>query len=163
MHNRLWHIIRRFGLWVAVFALFTGYAVEAEETLVPPDPWEIIHAAREFGPAEVGRDDLRDPMITGELDGTPYSIAFYGCWLGRQCKTILFQADLGREDWSPEVQMIDDWNARALFGRAWMRDDGHAVLDHPVAMADGLPKAALAATFEAWRAALDEYKDFIDF
>lgn len=163
MQKAPFHTLSRLALWTVVFALFATYAARAAETLVPPDPWEIIHTAREFGSADVSRDSMRDPVIDGEVDGIPYRISFYGCWLGRECKTILFQADLGREDWEPVVEDLEAWNRRALFGRAWLREDGRAALDHPVAMAEGLPKASLFATFEAWRIALDEYKDFLDF
>ncbi|MFK7944989.1 MAG: YbjN domain-containing protein [Paracoccaceae bacterium] len=157
------HTQRRLALWSAVFALFSAYAVKADEALVPPEPWEIVHTARAFGPAEVGRDSLRDPTIEGAIDGTPYRISFYGCWLGRKCETILFQAEFENEDWSPDLGDLDAWNAKALFGRAWLREDGRVALDHAVAMADGLPRASLDATFEAWRMALAEYKKFLDF
>lgn len=150
------------GLLMALMSAVQAHA-EAEKPLVPPDPWEIIHVAREFGEADVGRDAMRDPMIKGEIGGQPYRISFYGCWLGRECKTILFSADVGREDWEPEADDLAHWNARALFGRAWIRDDGRAALDHPLAMAEGLPKQSLRATFDAWRAALKEYRDFLDF
>ena len=147
----------------ALCMLVTTTHGAAETAVVPPDPWEIIHTARELGPAEVGKDNMRDPVIEGELDGTPYRISFYGCWLGRQCKTILFQADLGRDGWEALPADLEAWNARALFGRAWLREDGRAALDHPVAMAEGLPKASLHATFDAWRTALEDYKNFLDF
>lgn len=135
----------------------------ADDAVVPPDPWEIIHVAREFGSAEVSRDSMRDPLITGEVDGLSYRISFYGCWLGRECKTILFETDLGRDDWKPKAKELAAWNARALFGRAWARADGRAALDHPLAMAKGLPRESLRATFAAWRSAVVDYRDFLDF
>lgn len=143
--------------------ILTAAPAWAGDEMVPPDPWEIIHVAREFGAADVGRDAMRDPQIEAEIDGVPYLITFYGCWLGRECKTILFHADLGRDKWAPERGEISRWNAKALFGRAWMREDGRAALDHPLAMADGLPESSLRATFEAWHTALAEYRDFLDF
>lgn len=137
--------------------------VSADELLVPPDPWQIVHIAREFGTADVRRDGMRDPLIEAEVEGVPYRISFYGCWLGRECKTILFSADLGRAEWTPEDGELASWNAKALFGRAWLREDGRAALDHPLAMADGLPQDSLRATFDAWRIALSGYRDFLDF
>ena len=94
--------------------------------LVPPDPWQIIHKVREFGPAEVGRDDFRDPLITagivgGEGEaGLPYEVAFYGCSLGRNCRRILLTLRLSHDDWAeapPEAGLLAEWNATRLIGR----------------------------------------------
>ena len=131
--------------------------------IIPADPWEIIHVAREFGPADVGRDGMREPKITGKIGETAYEIGFYGCYLGRDCTSVLFQARLAREDWEPDSDEIEDWNRQKLFGRAWIDDDSRAVLDHPVAMAGGMPAKSLEGTFRAWQISLDEFVDYVDF
>ncbi|MEM7060443.1 MAG: YbjN domain-containing protein [Pseudomonadota bacterium] len=140
--------------------------------IVPPDPWEVIHAAREFGTAEVGRDTLSEPRIVGafaEHEDDPeiaYEINFYGCELARNCKTILFRASLHHGDWEkkpPHLDLFDAWNRRKLIGRAFWSLDGRAVLEHPVAMSAGLPKETLVATFLAWKTALQDYGEFLDF
>ena len=133
---------------------------------MPPDPWEVIHVAREFGPAEVARDGMEDPQIRGTIDGMHYRVTFYGCRLGRDCDTILFDARFSRKEWQdepPAAQRLARWNAEKLFGRAWLDDENRAVLDHPVALAEGVPKATLRATFGRWKAALAEYADWVDF
>lgn len=136
------------------------------QRLVPADPWEVIHIARETGEAEVGRDKLRDPVIRATHDGVAYRIDFYGCRLGRTCDTILFRARLHSEEWEddhPEIDLIDDWNASKLFGRAILSDSGAAILEHPVAIGPGLPPDALRASFKAWLKALDEFAYHVDF
>ncbi|MEM7423696.1 MAG: YbjN domain-containing protein [Pseudomonadota bacterium] len=148
---------------VAWLAMATGGA--AAKT-VPPDPWEVIHAARVFGEASVGRDALRDPLITGIVDGLRYEIAFYGCWLGRECKTILFQAHFRDPRWGdggPDAEAMAAWNRAKLIGRASIPESGGAVLDHAVAMASGLPRPTLDATFAAWLDALREFAEYVDF
>ena len=111
---------------------------------VPTDPWEVIHIARESGEASVAHDPLRDPMILAESEGVSYEIGFYGCYLGRDCETLLFRAKLLNEAWQgehPEVEIIDDWNAGKLFGRAILAESGHAILEHPVAMGPGMSQS----------------------
>jgi hypothetical protein len=152
------------ALWLAV-STETGAAVEAGE-LVSADPWEIIHIAREFGPAEVGRDAVKDPQIEATVDGLDYRVGFYGCSLGRDCDTILFEARLARKEWEddpPRAKRFAKWNEEKLFGRAWLDDDNRAVLDFPVTLAGGVPKENLRDAFERWRAALEEYADHLDF
>lgn len=144
-----------------IAALALSLPVRAE--MVPADPWQIIHAARQHGAAEVLPDSMREMKIAGEIDGMPYEIGFYGCYLGRDCTSVLFQARLSRETWEPAPKDVAAWNAEKLFGRAWLGEEATAVLDHPVAMQGGLPRETLDATFAAWRKALEEYADFLDF
>ena len=134
--------------------------------LVYADPWEVIHIAREFGPAEVGRDAVKDPQIEGTLDGLPYRIGFYGCRLGRDCDRILFEARLARDEWEddpPRPKRFARWNREKLFGRAWLDDENRAVLDHAVTLKGGVPKENLRDAFERWRLALEEYADHLDY
>lgn len=149
-------------LWTigAAALIMLSPVVPAKADLVPPDPWEVIHIARAEGDARVGRDGMRDPEITGKTDGQPYRIAFYGCHLGRGCKSLLFEARFSIP--GKKARLLADWNTQKLFGRAWLDDDGLAVLDHPVAMTGGMPKETLAATFAAWRLALTEFQEFLD-
>lgn len=145
---------------------FTGVLPVQAKDPVPADPWEVIHVARELGDAEVRRDTLRDPLIVARSGSLPYHIAFYGCHLGRDCETLLFQARLRDPRWErdpPKPTDMDAWNATKVYGRAVLTDSGHAVLEHPVAMHGGIPKETLSATFEAWRDALEDFSDHIDF
>lgn len=135
-----------------------------EMRLVPTDPWEIIHLAREHGDAQVGRDSRNDPeIVVTRKDAPSYRITFYDCWLGRECQAILLRASLERPDWRPDKAALAEWNRTKLVGRAILRTDSAAVLEHPVIMADGLPAAVLRKTFEHWHLALREFADHLDF
>jgi hypothetical protein len=153
-----------FGL-LALVSLPTG-ALTGQKPEVPTDPWEVIHIAREAGEASVSRDRFRDPVIRAKSDGVDYEIGFYGCHLGRNCETVLFRAILLHEEWNgehPEIDIIDDWNASKLFGRAILTESGQAILEHPVAMGPGMSRRTMRATFAAWANALDEFADHVDF
>jgi hypothetical protein len=162
VHPRLAGAAAAVGL--ALIAGSTGRVGAME--LVHADPWEIIHIAREFGPAEVGRDAMKDPQIEGTLDGLPYRVDFYGCWLGRNCDRILFEVRLSRKEWDdkpPRPKLFARWNREKLFGRAWLDDENRAVLDYPVTLVGGVPKENLRDAFARWRLALEEYVDLLDF
>lgn len=133
--------------------------------LVYADPWEIIHIAREFGPAEVGRDAMKDPQIEATVDGLPYQVDFYGCYLGRGCDRILFEARFARKEWDekpPKAEVFAEWNGEKVFGRAWLDDENRAVLDYPVTLVGGVPKENLRDAFARWRMALEEYVHLLD-
>lgn len=145
--------------------LATGGPVQAE-SLVPADPWEVIHIAREHGRASVTKDNLRDPVILAEAGGLKYGIEFYGCRLGRNCATILFRARLhgdGRRTRHLSGNDLDDWNGSKLFGRAVLDDSGRPVLEHPVAMGPGLPQDTMRENFKVWVIALEQFADHVDF
>ncbi len=149
---------------VLSLALSAGGGKAAE--LVHADPWEIIHIAREFGPAEVGRDAVKDPQIEATVDGRHYRIGFYGCYLGRGCDRILFEARFARKEWEdepPRAKEFAEWNSDKLFGRAWLDDDNRAVLDLAVTLVGGVPKDNLRDVFARWQTAVDEYADHLDF
>ena len=87
------------------------------------------------------------------------------CKLARDCRTILFSADLARDDWAdkaPDPAVFAAWNGQKLIGRAYWDDDRGAVLEHPVMMANGLPKQALIETFDAWVLAVRDYADYLE-
>jgi len=145
----------------ALLLLSSLWPAEAAEP-VRADPWQIIHFAREFGEAEVHRDGMNDPRITGEIDGQEYRIDFYGCRLGRDCQSILFSTRIAFEDEGAFGQeFAQEWNRRKLFGRAWAtparRGKAEMVLDHPVMLGEGVPETVFTAGFEQWRVALDEF------
>jgi Putative bacterial sensory transduction regulator len=153
------------GLGLAVSPALAPESGGAAE-LIGADPWEIIHIAREFGPAEVGRDAMKDPQIEATTGGLPYRVGFYGCYLGRDCDRILFEARLARKEWEdrpPRAKVFARWNSEKLFGRAWLDDENRAVLDHAVTLVGGVPKENLRDTFERWRVALEEYADHLDY
>lgn len=152
-------------LMIAVVGAGLALPVWSQETkLIPPDPWQIIHIAREHGSAEVQRDAMNDPQIVVKpREGPDYRVSFYGCWLGRDCEMILFQTSFTKEDWKLDRDQLSEWNAEKLVGRASLGDGEEAVLDHPVAMQAGLPDETLRKTFEVWQAAVLEFSEHIDF
>ncbi len=162
---------------LALAAILAAAPAAQADTLVPPDPWQVVHAVRTLGPAEVRRDDFRDPQITARLQdhdghgqGLPYEVSFYGCDLGRDCQSILLTLRLWQDAWaSPPgeggklAQKLAGWNRAKLIGRAWRDDTGRLVLDHAVVMGPGLDEMTLKQTLSAWASAMQEFAEHVDF
>ena len=154
-----------------VLAISLAATSALAEDIVPADPWEVIHTAREFGEAEVGKDALQDPVILGtyqadeDMPKIGYQIGFYDCDLGRACRILLFRAQLNDKAWKkmpPNPAIFDLWNRRKLVGRAYWDPQSGAVLEHAVAMSDGLPKKTLESVFQMWTGAVIDYSEFLD-
>lgn len=157
--------MRWIGIPVLAGCLMASASVQAADLIVA-DPWEIIHLAREVGPAEVSRDALRDPVIEASFDAHPYQISFYGCYLGRHCTAVLFQSRLSKPEWEkkpPRARLLGDWNRQKLFGKAYLDDENRAVLEHSVMMEAGIAPDTLRAALKIWLSALREYSDHLDF
>lgn len=50
-----------------------------------------------------------------------------------------------------------------MLGRAWRDGENRAVLDWPVTLEGGVPKANLRAAFSRWQTALKEFAAYLDF
>ena len=157
-------MLRQLAFALVFAAGLTGHGLADE--LVQADPWRIIHIAKEFGAAHVGRDSQRTPMIEGEISNLSYRIVFHDCYLGRDCRVLLFQSALYKEDWlrdPPGAGDIARWNREKLFGRAYRDDENRMFLEHPVTLEGGVPVANLKDAFVRWQTALEEFSDFVDF
>ena len=157
--------------WLAVASTPLGPAAAGD--IISTDPWEVIHAVRAFGPADVVKDDFRDPRIDAVLErdaggpgGLPYTLTFHGCDMGRNCTSILLALRLRHASWAekpPSDAVLAAWNARKLVGRAWLDAENGAVLDHAVVMGAGLPRDTLTATLDLWKTAMREFMEHVDF
>lgn len=154
-------------LRVILFMLMVlGARAAIADERVPADPWEVVHTARDFGTADVGKDALKDWAILGEIDKRPYEIVFHDCYLGRDCSVALFRMSLYRDAWEddgPDEDIAIDWNREKLFGRAFVDDDNRLVLEMPVNMKGGLPPPLLQSTFDWWREISEEFTDAAGF
>ena len=147
--------------WLMLLAFIT--AARSEE--VTADPWQVIHIARSFGDADVVKDALGDPMIMGRAGPTRYSIAFYGCKLGRECSSFLFSTQLPSRPTaklSTVSYALSRWNREKVFGRAYVDDDGSVVLDHALALPVAAPTLIVHAALATWLDAVVELAEVID-
>ena len=151
-------------LATAVVGILSISATLASE-LVGADPWRIIHLARQYGEAEVGRDSFGAPMIAGKLDGHAYEIVFHDCDLGRDCNVMLFRGIVDREEWrekAPRHRLFRDWNRSKLFGRAYMDRQNRAVVESTATLAGGVPEENVRNLFERWRVTLREFLEHVE-
>ncbi len=53
----------------------------------------IFKIAQGYGTAELSKDSVGDPMISGRMAGINYVIFFYGCNdAGKECSSLQFRA-----------------------------------------------------------------------
>jgi len=117
----------------------------------------ILNIARGYGSAVLQKDGDGDPFIVGRMDGTKYSISFYGCRHGRDCDDIQFAS--GWEGANVTLERINRWNRTRRFAKAYLDRSGDPVLEMSVNLDNGVSTANLDDTFAWWQRILKEFNE----
>jgi Putative bacterial sensory transduction regulator len=144
----------RCGL-VLSFAVAAGLArpVSAQDLVTADNPEKILEIARGFGSAEMETDSDGSPRIRARMDGTLYTVFFYGCEDGKDCTTIQFWMFT---DAPPNaLVVVNDWNRDRRFGKAYIDKDGDVVIEMDVNLLGGVSAKNLDDTFDWWRIVLE--------
>ena len=120
-------------------------------------PQLVLEIAKGYGSAELGKDAAGDPKITGRIDGTAYTIFFYGCVESKDCDDIQFSAvwDGGGRF---SLDEMNEWNKTKRYGKAYLDDDRDPVIEMTVNVDHGVSKSNLDDSFNWWKIALKAFK-----
>jgi len=127
------------GMRLRILTAFAALALSAgasAETVVATNPQTIMTAMQNAGyKAALTKDSTGDPMINSSSGGSSFSVFFFGCTKNVDCRTIQFYA--GYTDRKPTLSMMNDWNSKKRFARAYMADNGAARIEMDVDLDDG--------------------------
>ncbi|HRD78423.1 MAG TPA: YbjN domain-containing protein [Hyphomicrobiaceae bacterium] len=119
----------------------------------------IQSIARSFGKVEMTKTRDGNPLIRAESGKFKYVVFFSDCRDGR-CSNIQLIADFRRPDNFGEREM-NDWNKKRAFGKAFINDDGLAVISLNLLLSGGVSRANLDGQFDLWSKLLKEFDDFL--
>jgi Putative bacterial sensory transduction regulator len=138
---------------VALCILVSASMGRAQDLVMADDPEKILEIARGFGSAEMETDGSGDPIIRARMEGTTYSILFFGCEGGVNCTSIQFWTYLSPPE--DALVAVNAWNRDIRFGKAYIDGDGDVVIEMDVNLWGGVAPKNLDDTFDWWRAVLD--------
>ncbi|MFN0113546.1 MAG: YbjN domain-containing protein [Paracoccaceae bacterium] len=140
---------------LAPFFLAAAFAAPAPaQTLVAADnPAKILEIARGFGSAELETDSEGAPVIRGRIEGTRYSVFFFGCEDGKDCTDIQFWSYLPAPQ--DALGAVNDWNRERRFGKAYVDSEGDIAIEFDVNLWGGVSPKNLDDTFDWWRVVLE--------
>jgi hypothetical protein len=118
-------------------------------------PADILNIAKGFGSAALEKDSFGDPKITGRINGTKYTILFYECENGKDCKALQFVSGWNKKK---SLSEVNQFNAKKRFGRAYLDSDGDVMLEFDVELAHGVTQGNLEEVFSDWSQALKVIK-----
>ncbi|PTD95170.1 YbjN domain-containing protein [Pseudothauera lacus] len=142
---------------VAAAALFATAPVMANDLIDATDPARILNIARGFGSADLEKDSQGDPKITGRIEGTRYTIFFYGCTNNTDCDDIQFYAAWNGNNKFTQAQM-NEWNRTKRYGKAYLDRDNDPVLEMVVNIDYGVSRRNIEDSFNWWKVALRGFK-----
>lgn len=147
--------------YLAILTLVTAAQGASAQSVSAGYPDSIMAALDGMGHApEMVTDDYGDPMINAEVDGTFYSILFYGCEDGRNCQDIQFRASF-TPDSTTTREILHDFARDWFVGKTYFGSDDSAIIEHPVVGVDGMPRATFERTMDKWVRSLNTFKENI--
>ena len=134
------------------------------QTISAADPQSIVSALQTLGyKATFERDSEGDPQIESMIDGTGYTIWFYGCDdTGQNCDSVNLQAGFDLESGS-SLETMNAWNTTKLVGTASLDDEKDPWLGYFVVTETGVSPEVFERILLRWEKAVSEFKDHIKF
>ena len=133
-----------------------------EGNLTPTDPAALQALLIEEGyRAKLTVDTVGDPMITSATAGYDFDVMFYDCTDNTDCRSIQFYAGFSEPDQGAPNDM-NLWNANHRYVRAYLDEDGDAILRMDVAMdGEGLGKQVFLKNLSVWNSLMAEFVEYI--
>lgn len=127
------------------------------------EPQTIVDALQTLGyRAQLGADDNGDPQIQSTIDGSNYTIWFYGCANGAACTGISFSIAFDLPD-GTDLETVNLWNRERIMGRAYLDDEQDPYLDHFIVTFGGIEGETFDHIVANWSTSVADFKDRIGF
>ena len=119
----------------------------------------INEIARSFGRTEVTKTRDGNPLLRAETGKFKYVVFFSDC-RGDKCSNIQLIADFRRPDNVGDREM-NEWNKKRAFGKAFINDDGLAVISLNLLLTGGVSRSNLDNQFDLWTKLLKEFDEHL--
>ena len=153
-------VIVKFQYLLPMAALALGGTAQAQ-TVSATSPQGVVAALQNAGyKATLSKDSTGDPLINSSSGGSNFSVFFFGCTRNTDCRTVQFFA--GYTDRKVTLNMMNDWNSKKRFARAYMTDNGAARIEMDLDLDDGGMSAKLFEdNLEFWVAVMGAFEKHI--
>ena len=132
---------------------------EVPSGLVYADIETLCPIVGEIGTARLERDSNGERYIAASVDGINFAVDVYNC--DPDCADLSFTASFEMDGLS--ANLMNEWNSTRRFGKAFIRDDGHAVVQIAINTRHGITLETFRDDLVWWESVLEDYVDFIGF
>lgn len=127
------------------------------------NPAAVALTLREEGfRAKLSKDDYGQPEILSGTGGTVFVIRFFGCQQGVNCVSLLFSVGFEFDQGFP-FSPINEWNADALMGRAYLDEHCDVYLDHFILADPEQSIAQFLKELDQWSGVVEDFREHIGF
>lgn len=136
---------------------------QSDDNVLASDPARIAGLLQDAGyRAQLTNDSDGDPMIKSAAAGSDFTIFFFNCTDGKNCKTIQFFAGFDKAQ-PMEVDVVNRWNREKRFGKAYLDDEGDPLLEMDLNLDfGGISLNNFRDNLKVWESLLAEFKTAID-
>lgn len=120
----------------------------------------ILAVAQAFGDASLEEQSDGAPKLTGSIGDNGYSVYFLNCNGGSDCEDLNFYAVF--LDLDVDADTINTWNLQKRFGKAYLDEDGDAVVEMDLNLVGGVSSGNLNSDFAVWKMVLEQFASHID-
>jgi len=147
---------------IAATAVFLSvpFAGHTQEMLDAKDPDALLAVVKYFGSASLEPHQAGDPLIKGTIQGTRYSIFFYGCTDGQDCTNLQFSTAWVNPG-HVTLETLNTWNRDTRFGKAYLDNEGDPALEMNISLDGGVTSVNFEDSVDWWRLVLTKFRDDI--
>lgn len=144
-----------------VLLLTLSSTANAQALITGSDTADILNAARGYGAATLATQENGDPQINGKIDGISYQVYFRNCTNNANCEDLNFY--VGFLDVKPTLEVINDWNFRQRFSRAYLDMDKDACVEMDLDLVAGVSADYLDDQFGIWNLTLAQFSQHVGY
>lgn len=131
------------------------------QTLTGAETDAIFQAAQTMGVATLDTQFNGDPLINVVSGDIMYQIYFRNCTANANCEDLNFYAGFSQN--RPSLELINTWNSDKRFGRAYLDEDGDAVVEMDIDLVQGVSMDYLVSQLEIWAQVVDAFGSHIGY
>lgn len=105
--------------------------------------------------------DDGEPVIRSSEAGSDFSIYFYDCTNGTNCKTIQFFTAYDLDN-GMTMDQVNTWNREFRFGKVYLDDENDPFLEMDVNLDYGVSEGNFLDTLDWWTVVLGRFEEYID-
>jgi hypothetical protein len=120
---------------------------------------ELCPVVAEIGTARLERDSNGERYIAATVNNINFAVDVYNC--EPDCADLSFTASFEMDGLT--IDQMNEWNSSRRFGKAYIRDDGDAVIQIAINTRHGISLETFRDDLVWWETVIEDYVEFIGF
>jgi len=154
--------MRAFIAAIAAILFFAVPALAEDEVLHAITGQQLVDILEGQGfAADLTHDGYGDPLVVAQAGGIDFTIITYGCDGASvpACARLQMAAQFALPEGASEgdIAMMNAYNQRFLFGRAYIDQEGAATVDYVINLNRGISEDNLMENLMIWLHVLNEF------